>query len=70
MKLIQEASVDDQFNNLMMKVQDAIEKLEKLVPTMDHPVSSQPRMLEVSADDLKQLAVKLQKQRDAKMGNK
>jgi len=67
MKLIQEASVDDQFNNLMMKIQDAIEKLEKLVPTMDHPVSSQPRMLEVSGDDLKKLAEKMQSQRDAKL---
>jgi len=67
MKLIQEASVDDQFNNLMMKIQDAIEKLEKLVPTMDHPVSSQPRMLEISGDDLKKLASQMQSQRDAKM---
>lgn len=67
MKLIQEASADDRFNSLMMKVQDAIEALEKLVPTMDFPVSSQPRMLEVSADDLKKLATQLKKQRDAKL---
>lgn len=56
MKLIQEASVDDTFNNLMMKIQDSIEALEKLVPKMDHPVSSQPRMVEVASSDLKKIA--------------
>lgn len=67
MKLIQEASADDKFNSLMMKIQDAVEALEKLVPTMDFPVSSQPRMLDVSGDDLKKLAVQLEKRRSTKL---
>ena len=67
MKLIQEADTDKSFNDLMMKMQDAIEKLEKLVPTMKLPASNQPRMLEISSDDLKKLAVTMQKQRDAEL---
>ena len=65
-KLIQEASVDDSFNRQMMKIQDAIEALEALEPKMDSPVASQGRMLEVSAEDLKKLAAKLQDKRSAK----
>ena len=66
MKLIQEANNDDAFNKQMLKIQDAIEALEKLVPKMDHPVSSQPRMVEVAADDLKKLAAALIEKRSAK----
>ena len=66
MKLIQEASVDESFNKLMLKIQDSIEALEKLVPKMDHPVSSQPRMVEVASSDLKKIAELLTSQRASK----
>ena len=66
MKLIQEASVDETFNRHMMKIQDAIEALEKLVPQMEHPVSSQPRMVEVAAEDLKKIASTLSAARTKK----
>ena len=63
MKLIQEANTDDQFNKLMMKVQDAIEALETLETKLEQPVNTQIRMLEVSGEDLKKLATKLKAKR-------
>jgi hypothetical protein len=65
MKLIQEADTDDQFNNQLMKIQDAIERVEKLV--IDHPVSTQIRMLEVAGNDLLKLSKQLQIRRDQKL---
>lgn len=56
MKLIQEANLDEQFNRQMMKIQDAIEALEKMVPSMDYPVTSQQRMIEVASSDLAKIA--------------
>lgn len=55
MKLIQEASLDDQFNRQMMKIQDAIEALEKMAPQMEFPVASQVRMLEQAASDIQKI---------------
>lgn len=59
MKLIQEATTDDTFNKQMMKIQDAIEALEKIPFSADHkPVGTQVRALKVSAEDLNKLAQK------------
>lgn len=66
MKLIQEATTDDNFNKHMMKIQDAIEALEKLEEKMDQPVSSQPNMIEIAAEDLMRLAKKLTAKRKAR----
>lgn len=54
MKLIREANEDDKFNRQMLKIQDAIEALEKI--NLEWPVASQVRMLEVAGDDLRKLA--------------
>jgi uncharacterized protein YktB (UPF0637 family) len=62
MKLIQEANLDDDFANLLMKIDDAYEKLDKISNqfTKDHrPVRSQIAMVESAADDFKKLAQKL-----------
>jgi hypothetical protein len=62
MKLIQEANLDDSFNNELMKVDAAYEKLAKLAGQFSlekRPVRSQVRMLESVADDFKKLASKL-----------
>jgi hypothetical protein len=61
MKLITEATLDDTFNKQMMKIQDAIEALEKM-PAMftsqkSWPVSSQVRALEIASKDLDKLAI-------------
>ena len=66
MKLIQEANIDDAFNRHMSKIQDAISALEKLEQKMDQPVSSQPRMLDVAAEDLTKLSKKLAEKRGAR----
>lgn len=62
MKLIQEANIDDSFANLLLKVDDAYEKLDKLAGqfSKEHrPVRSQIAMVESAADDFKKLAEKL-----------
>lgn len=62
MKLIQEANLDDSFANLMVKVDDAYEKLDKLAGqfSKEHPpVRSQVAMVESAVDDFKRLAQKL-----------
>jgi phage-related tail protein len=69
MKLIQEASIDDQFANLLMKVDDAFLKLEKLAgqfSKLNRPVGSQISMCESAADDFTKLAKKLRELKDAK----
>jgi hypothetical protein len=66
MKLIQEANADDMFNAQMMKIQDAVERLEKLVQQIDLPVNSQIRALEYSAEDLKRMADSMTEKRKAK----
>lgn len=61
MKLIQEASTDDVFNQQVMKVQNAIEALEKIsFDSEQRPVGSQITALKVSAEDLSRLAKKLE----------
>lgn len=64
MKLIQEANADDMFNKQMLKVQDAIEKMEKL--EIDLPVSSQIYSLEAASQDFEKLAKKFRDARKAK----
>jgi hypothetical protein len=62
MSLIQEANTDDTFNTQMGKIQDAIERLEKLLPQFvppHRPVNTQIRMVEVAAEDLTKLAASL-----------
>jgi len=62
MKLIQEANIDDSFANLLMKVDDAYEKLNKLSDqfSKEHrPVRSQIAMVESAMEDFKKLAQKL-----------
>ena len=66
MKLIQEASLDDEFANLLLKVDDAYEKLNKLTDqfSKDHyPVRSQIAMVESAAEDFTKLAKKLKEVR-------
>lgn len=64
-QLIKEANNDDSFNTQMMKIQDAIEVLEKIVPLMD-PLTSQSRALELSSDDLKRLVQQIDLKRPKK----
>lgn len=64
MGLIKEASDDEIFNKHLMKIQDAIEALEK-IKFEDRPVSSQIIALKVSAEDLERLAKKLEDKRTA-----
>ena len=66
MKLLQEADIDDQFNQHMDKIQQAIIKLEQLAAKFDkahYPVGSQVRALEAAAQDLGKLAKSLQAKR-------
>ena len=61
MKLIQEANTDDIFNRHLMKIQDAIEALEKLQFSAEHrPVGTQITGLKASSEDLARLAKKLE----------
>jgi hypothetical protein len=59
MKLLNEASVDDQFNVQMNKIQQAIIKLEKLALDFGdggtRPVKSQQTALSAAASDLKKI---------------
>ncbi len=59
MKLLNEASVDDQFNVQMNKIQQAIIKLEKLALGFGDggvkPVKSQQTALAAAASDLKKI---------------
>lgn len=62
MKLIQEASLDDDFANAMLKVDDGYLKADKLASQFskeNKPVRSQIAMVESAADDFKKLAQKL-----------
>lgn len=62
MKLIQEANLDDAFANLLTKVDDAYEKLDKLTGQFskeNRPVRSQIAMVESAAEDFMKLAKKL-----------
>lgn len=62
MKLIQEANLDDSFNNELMKVDASFEKLMKLAEQFTltkRPVRSQIAMVESVSDDFKKLAKKL-----------
>jgi hypothetical protein len=63
MKMINEASVDDAFNLQIGKIQDAIIKLEGLLPKfqdpMYKPVRSQRMALEVAESDLRNLQNKM-----------
>lgn len=69
MKLIQEVNIDDQFANLLLKVDDAFVKLEKVAAQFskeNRPVRSQIAMCESAAEDFAKLAKKLQELKDAK----
>ena len=69
MKLIQEATLDDAFANLLLKVDDAYEKLNKLTDQFSkeqRPVRSQIAMVESAAEDFTKLAKKLRELRDSK----
>lgn len=69
MKLIQEANIDDAFANLLLKVDDAFEKLDKLSGQFskeNRPVRSQIAMVESAADDFKKLAAKLKEIQSSK----
>jgi hypothetical protein len=59
MTLLKEASIDDQFNAQMDKIQQAIIKLEKLALGFGEggtkPVRSQRAMLNAAASDLKKI---------------
>jgi uncharacterized coiled-coil DUF342 family protein len=70
MKLIQEANLDDQLNRQMMKIQDAIEAIEKMVPNMEYPVASQQNMVEQASSDLMKIAKALKEKRAALPGAK
>lgn len=60
MKLINEASADDQFNAQMDKIQQAIVKLENLVQGGKfEPLASQIMMVDVAASDLVKLSANL-----------
>lgn len=63
MRMINEASVDDEFNVQMSKIQQAIIKLEKLLPKFQDPafkpVRSQRMALEVAESDLRDLQKKM-----------
>lgn len=60
-KLLAEASVDDQFNVQLGKIQQAIIKLENLIPNFDgvKPVQSQKTALQDAISDLKLIEAKL-----------
>ena len=64
-KLIKEANNVDLFNKQMMKIQEAIVALEKIVPLMD-PLASQSHALELSSDDLKRLVQQIDLKRSKK----
>jgi hypothetical protein len=70
MKLIQEANMDDQFNRQMMKIQDAIEALEKMAPQMEAPVPSQVHMVEAATQDLMKICRMLKDTRSKLPGAK
>lgn len=62
MNLLQEANLDDKFNEQIGKIQKAISKLNEITATMTapgsavKPVKSQAFAVRVIADDLKGLA--------------
>lgn len=69
MKLITEAALDDQFNAQMIKVQDAVIKLEKLAEKFDkttRPVASQISALKAAASDFTKLGTQLEELRNIK----
>jgi hypothetical protein len=59
MTLLTEASIDDQFNTQMDKIQQAIIKLEKIALGFgdggEKPVRTQRTMLNAAASDLKKI---------------
>lgn len=67
MKMITEASADEQFSRQLMKLQDAIETLEKMPDEFDRkgvkPVSTQITALEYASENLSALAKKMRQQR-------
>lgn len=66
MKLLNEASLDDQFNVQMDKIQQAIIKLEKIADAFRRdalaPVQSQQRALNTAAYDLEKIEALMFKQ--------
>jgi len=64
MRMMTEATIDDQFNKNLDDLQGAIERLEKIIGQFDdkkvRPVKSQLWALEIAAEDVKKLHDRLQ----------